>query len=96
MSHRLRRRSWPWRIAALILAVVSLAVGLCLFDDDGSGTDEHAVARDLCSGLLVSSSLTVTLLALAGLNRVHFGSLHPACVVSLRSIDPPPKSLHLS
>lgn len=96
MSHRLRRRIWPRQIAALALAVLSLAVGLCLFDDDGSGTDQHAVARDLCSGLLVSSSLTVTLLALAGLNRVHFDSLHPVCVVSFRRIDPPPKSIHLS
>jgi hypothetical protein len=92
MSWRFGRRRWPWQVAAVAVGVMVLAVSLCLFDDDGLGTDHH-VARDLCGGLLVSSSLTVTLLALAVLSRVPDGSLSPIHVVSPRRIDPPPKFL---
>ena len=96
MPHRLRRRSWPWQVAAIALAVLSLAVGLCFFDDDGSGTDQHAVAWDSCSGLLVALLTVPPLLGLVGLDRVRLDSFHPVWAVSLRRIDPPPKSLPLS
>lgn len=96
MNWRLRRRRWRWQVAAVALGVLILAASLCLFDGDGSGTDQHAVARDLCSGLLVSSVLTVMLLALAVLDRVEIDSLRPIYVVSPRRIDPPPKLFQLS
>jgi hypothetical protein len=96
MGRGLRERICLLQVAVVVVAVLSLGVGFCLFDDDGPGTDQHAVARDLCSGLLVSSSLTVTLLALAVLDRVQVDSLRPICVVSLRPIDPPPKPLQFS
>jgi hypothetical protein len=96
MSMRLRRRKWPGQVAAVALGVLILAVSFCLFDDDGCGMDQHTVARDLCGGLLVSSSLTVTLLALAVLSRVQVDSLRPVHVVSPRRIDPPPKLLQFS
>jgi hypothetical protein len=77
------------------LAVLTLAVGLCLFDDDGAGTHDHDVCRDLCGGFL-ASTLTVTLLALTALNPVLVESLRPVHAVTLRRLDPPPKSLQLS
>jgi len=89
---RLRRRTWPWQVAVVALAILTVAVGLCLFDDDGAGTDHHAVTRDLCGGVLVSL-VTVTLLALTGLNPVLAESLRPVSAVTLRRPDPPPKSL---
>ena len=92
---RLRRRTWPWQVAVVALAIVTVAVGLCLFDDDGAGTDDHAVARDLCGGVLVSL-VTVTLLALTVLHPVLVASLGPVSAVTLRRLDPPPKSLPLS
>ena len=95
MSRRLRRKTWPWQAAVVALAVLTLAVGLCLFDDDGAGTDDHDISRNLCGGFL-ASSLTVTLLTLAALNPVLMESLRPVSAVTLRRLDPPPKSLHLS
>jgi hypothetical protein len=77
------------------LAVLTLAVGLCLFDDDAAGTDDHDITRDLCGGLL-ASALTATLLALTALNPVLVESLCLIPAVALRRLDPPPKSHHLS
>ena len=95
MPRRLRRKTWPWQAAVVALAVLTLAVGLCLFDEDGAGTDDHDISRDLCGGLL-ASALTVTLLALTALNPVLVESLRPVSAVTLRRLDPPPKSLPLS
>lgn len=95
MTRRLRRKTWSWQAAIVALAVLTLAVGLCLFDDDGAGTDDHDISRDLCGGLL-APALTLTLLALIALNPVLMESLRPVSAVTLRRLDPPPKSLHLS
>ena len=90
MNRRLRSKTWPLQATAVVLAVLALAVGLCLFDDDGAGTDDH-----LCGGLL-APALTLTLLALIALNPVLVESLRPVSAVTLRRLDPPPKSLQLS
>lgn len=95
MSRRLQRKRWPWQAAVVALALLTLAVGLCLFDDDGAGTDNHGISRDLCGGFL-ASALTVMLLALTALNPVLVESLRPVCAATLGRLDPPPKSLHLS
>ena len=95
MNRRLRGKTWPLQATAVVLAVLALAVGLCLFDDGGAGTDDHDISRDLCGGLL-ASALAVTLLALAALNPVLMESLRPVSAVTLRRLDPPPKSLQLS
>jgi hypothetical protein len=94
MTRRLRRKTWPWQAAIVALAVLTLAAGLCLFDDDGAGTD-HDITRDLCGGLL-APALTLTLLALIALSPVLVESLPPVSAVTVRRLDPPPKSLQLS
>ena len=83
-------RAWAWKGAAVALAVLTVGVGLCLFDG-ADGSDDHAVARDLCGGLL-AALLTVTLLALMALSRVPMESLRPVPVVTARRLDPPPES----
>jgi hypothetical protein len=90
-----RRRTWPWHVAAVTLAVLTLAVGLCLFDGDEAGPDNHAGVPDLCAGLL-ASVLTVTLLPPTAMSQVLSESLRPISVVTLRGLDPPPRSVHLS
>jgi hypothetical protein len=90
MTRRLRRKTWPRQAAVVAFAVLTVAVGLCLFDDEGAGTDHHDISRDLCGGVLVST-LTVTLMALSVLNPVFAESLRPVSAVTLRRLDPPPK-----
>ena len=74
-----------WAGQALLIALVALtlAVGLCLFDDDDRD-------NDLCSGL----AIFLVAVFLATLGRVHLvlgGSSRVAYAVSLRRQDPPPK-----
>lgn len=90
------RRSQPWWMYGLILSAVllTLGVGLCLFDggDHGSGGG-HLLSPDLCLGVLASVSVAplVARLPLSGwavtdrLASIPMSTLHvPA---------PPPKSL---
>jgi len=96
MGHRhLLKREWGGAaIAALALLV--LCAGLCAFDHDQDGDDDHLMLQDLC--LLALLVPAVTLLA----GRLDPGGLvlglrRPALLaVPLAVPRPPPRSPHLA
>jgi hypothetical protein len=92
MSAPRRHASWSWRVAALVLALLTLGIGLCLFDDDGTDTDCHAVGHDLCGGFL-GSLAAVTLLALAAVSRVLAEPALAVSPITPYRLDPPPRLL---
>ena len=82
--------SWDRKALGLILAVLVLSIGFCVFDGDEHEA-EHA-GLDLCLGMLVTS-LTVTLvsrLLLTGLASA--GHLAAVIEFSARVPAPPPKT----
>ena len=90
---------WVWRATALAAAVLTLGIGLCLFDGvqgaahhQGMGPD---LSQDLCCGLL-ASGVPLTLLALEPTSAMVVESTVAVYVASFRGIDPPPKLLALS
>ena len=78
---------WPGRVFLIAMVVLTLAVGLCLFDDE--------MNSDLCCGLAIFSVAVF----LAALGPVYLLSSSPPSAVyavALRRLDPPPKSPFLS
>ena len=76
---------------ALVLALLVLAAGLCLFDHDGDGIDDHGMPQDLCWVMLVvpATTLTVSGLVPRGLVASVAGADLPTVPRSL--LDPPPR-----
>ena len=86
------RTAWT-RGTAVFLALLTIAVGLCLFDSDAHDPTGHAGAVDLCLGLMAVALLVPSLgcvLAVGGITDIT-----PAPVRGLsRTIpDPPPRLL---
>lgn len=77
--------------AALVLALLVLAAGLCLFDHDGDGIDDHGIPQDLCWVMLVvpATTLTVSGLVPRGLVVSVAGADLPT--VPRFILDPPPR-----
>jgi hypothetical protein len=48
MGHRDLLRGWRGRAAITALTLIILAAGLCYFDRDQDGMDDHAMLQDLC------------------------------------------------
>lgn len=92
MGGRCRYSSWPWRVVALGLVLLTLGIGFCLFDVDGTDPSCHAVGHDLCGGLLASLA-TVTLLALAAVSRVLAEPALAVSPITPYRLDPPPRLL---
>jgi hypothetical protein len=99
MGYRLGQWRWVWRAAALMVAVLTLGIGFCLFDGVQGATHHQGMSpdlsQDLCCGLLVSG-VALTLLALGPTSSMAVESPPAVYVTSLRGIDPPPKRLALS
>ena len=84
MRRQLRMDRWPGRLFLITMVAITMAVGLCLFDDDEMNSD-------LCCGLAIFSVAAL----LGALGPVHLLSASwfcPVYAVSLRRLDPPPKS----
>ena len=80
------------RVLSLILAVMVVAVGFCLFDGDEHGSGHHP-GFDLCLGML-ATLITVTLVSrfrLLGLAATQYVAF--ASEFSMRVPAPPPKSV---
>lgn len=88
MSHQLRIEGWPGRVFLIAVVALTVAAGLCLFDDDGTGTD-------LCAGLAIVS-VTAILSTLGVAHLLASGPRIVVSAVSLNRLDPPPKLFLLS
>lgn len=86
-------REAPWlRGVALVVAVLALATGFCLFDrDHDAGTSDHAAPPDLCFSMLVAAVVVLSLVGLAPTGRATDVLFTPPYAVALHIPDPPPK-----
>ena len=78
-----------WLGQALLIAMVllTLGVGLCLFEGDGV---DNGMSIDLCVGLAMFSVATIILvIGLTHLLSIDLPAI--AYAVSVRRLDPPPK-----
>jgi uncharacterized membrane protein len=90
VRHRVRANGW---LVILVLTIALTAlVGLCVFDRDHDGSDDHGVSVDLCLGMLVTSLLVVLSSGLVSSGWAVIYRLEPVPVVGLRVPAPPPKS----
>jgi len=77
------------------MVLMTVAIGLCLFDGDEHGTAGGGASFDLCFGLAITCVAAVVLTFVS----THDLPLDPPYVVHavpLRRLDPPPKSFPLS
>ena len=73
----------------IVLALLTLGVGFCLFDDDEGA---HGISVDLCLAIALFSTAVVVLASM----RVQFLPADrpaPVRAASLRRLDPPPRRL---
>lgn len=85
---------WPERLAAITMALMTVAVGFCLVDGDHVGQGHHMASLDLCTGLLSASS-GMGLLGLAEVARLSPAPRRGRYTTSPHLLDPPPKTLAL-
>jgi hypothetical protein len=92
MRHHLRVNTGTGRALMIVLALLTLGVGFCLFDDDEG--DHHGVSVDLCLALALFSS-AVVVLAFTLVQLLPADRRAPVYAASLRRLDPPPRHLPL-
>lgn len=91
-----RVRASGWLVVLALTIAVTAMVGLCPFDRDHDGSDDHGMSFDLCLGMLVTSLVVVLLAGLVPSGWAVTYRLDPVPVVGLRVPAPPPKSTFLS
>lgn len=85
------KKTWWIRGVVYAATVLILATGFCLFDQHDDETAHHAIARDLCLGLLAVSLAVMSAIRLTALGWA-VDRLIPAPLVVVRHIpDPPPR-----
>ena len=62
MGHRDLLKGWRGGAAITALTLIILGAGLCYFDQDENGMDDHAMLQDLCFLALMVSSPVILLL----------------------------------
>lgn len=87
---RLRPMTWTRQAMTVALAVLVVAIGLCLFDGDASGAD-GGLYPDFCTGGALVSAAPV-LLGLTVIARLEERRLELVDTASSRQLDPPPRS----
>jgi hypothetical protein len=80
---------------ALLLVLVVLGGGLCLFDHSPDGTHHHGMPQDLCWIMLVIPTAALTLARLVPREWVGPVAGVEPVVVPLSVLDPPPRRLPL-
>jgi len=95
MRQRLLVNCWPGRVLLAAMVLVTIAIGLCLFDGDEHETADHGACFDLCLGLAITSVAAVVL-AFVSVHDLPGDPPYLVHEVPLRRLDPPPKSPSLS
>lgn len=85
------REAWWVRGAAAAVALLALAAGVCVFDQDGGGAGGRGTPLDLCLALLAVSLAVMPLVRLEAGGWAVSLPLAGAYDVALYSSDPPPK-----
>ena len=97
MRQRLLRNVSAGRLLVIILAVLTLALGFCLIDNQLLGMDSHhGMSPDYCASLLMLTTILLTLLGLAAVGVPLADPVRPVYAVSLVGLDHPPKLLSFS
>lgn len=92
MRRLFRMAGWPGQALLIAMVLLTLGVGLCLFDGDEGG---NGLCVDLCLGLAMFSIASVVLvIGLIHLLPIDLPAI--AYATSLRRLDPPPKRPFLS
>jgi hypothetical protein len=73
------------------MVVVTIAVGLCLFDGDEHETADRGASFDLCFGLAITS-IAAVVLAFVSIHDLPVDPPYVVHAVPLRRLDPPPNS----
>ena len=95
MRQRLLTQSWPGRVLLAGMILLTIEVGLCLFDGDEHATSDSGASFDLCFGLAITSIAGVVP-AFVSMHDVPVDPPYMVHAVPLRRLDPPPKSPALS
>jgi hypothetical protein len=91
---RLRERWWV-RGAVIAVALLALATGLCLFDQDEVRASGRVTPPDLCLGMLAVSFAIMPLVGLLAAGWVVVLPFPAAYAVAVHVPDPPPRSASL-
>lgn len=85
------REAWWVRGATIAVALLALATGLCLFDQDEDGAAGHVTPPDLCYGTLAVSLAVMPLARLLAVGWTVNLRVAAAYAVTPRVADPPPR-----
>jgi hypothetical protein len=77
----------------MMLAFLVLGGGLCLFDHDGDGADDHAMPQDLCWFLLVVPAVILLVSPLAPREVVADSTVAGLVERPLSVPVPPPRTV---
>jgi hypothetical protein len=77
--------------AVLLLALLVLGAGCCVFDHDGDGIDDHGRPHDLCLMMLAGPAMALSLSGLVSLGLAVSVPGRAFIAVSLSTLDPPPR-----
>jgi hypothetical protein len=86
-----RRKSTWVQGAVIALALLVLATGLCLFDQDVDGAAGHVTSPDLCLGMLAGGLAVAPLVALLAVGWALNLTVAAPLAVALHTPDPPPR-----
>lgn len=75
----------------IAVALLTVAAGFCLFDQDDHDGADHAVAPDLCLGMLAVSLMAIPFLLYFTAGWTVTAPVVAAYIVALRIPDPPPR-----
>jgi hypothetical protein len=89
------RKVWWVRGLVMATALLALAAGFCIFDQDHDGTAGHVPSPDLCLGMLAVLLAVMPLVRPLAVGWAVNLPVATAHTVTLHIPDPPPKSASL-